>query len=75
MSDRPDRVTQTAQTTEYNAKTTIPSEWGRKLSYIAADLGLPKHELLRQAVALLLRFHGHDAPEPTPPVHAAGVTP
>ncbi len=79
MTDRPDRVTVATQAADYHAKTTVPADWGKKLSHIAADLGIPKHELLRQAVGLLLRHHGFDAPDPTPPVKTtratAGATP
>lgn len=71
MTTRPDQVT---QANEYHAKTTVPSAWGKTLSHIAADLGLSKQELLREAVALLLRFHGHAAPEPTPPVTMTPAT-
>ncbi len=72
MNTRPELTT---RPTQYHAKCIVPADWGKKLSYIAADLGLPKHELLREAVLLLLRYHGHaeGLPEPTPP--ASEVTP
>ena len=40
-------------------RTTIPDAWNRRLGSVAAQLGVHRNELLREAVALLLHRLGH----------------
>lgn len=60
--------------TDLHVRTTLPREWGRRLTHLAADLGVPKHELLREAVLLLLGHHGRAEalPEPMAPARTDG---
>ena len=51
-------------------RTQVPIYLNVTLDHLAVDLRLAKHELLREALILLLRFHGRaeGLPEPLPPV-------
>ena len=51
-------------------RTQAPIDWSVRLDHLAVDLRLAKHELLREALILLLRYHGrsNQLPEPLPPL-------
>ena len=49
-----------------HVRTTIPATWATKLAHLAADLGVHRHELLREGLVLLLRYHGHGDGLPEP---------
>ncbi len=61
-----------------NIRSTIPTEWARRLAHLAADTGLSRQELMREGVLLVLRYHemGESLPEPVAPVrHVAEARP
>lgn len=39
-------------------RTTIPTDWSTRLAHAAADLGLHRHEVVREAILLLLHRVG-----------------
>lgn len=58
-----------------HVRTTIPLAWATALAHLAADLGLHRHQLLREGLLLLLRYHGVEAgglPEPVAPLAPKG---
>jgi len=56
----------------YNVKTLVPAAWGRRLSHLSANLGVPKHVLIADGLLLLFKLHdiAEGLPEPTPPLNA-----
>lgn len=42
-----------------HVRSTIPDAWSRRLAHAAADLDAHRHELVREAILLLLHHLGH----------------
>lgn len=55
MTDQSNQHDQTSR----HVRTTIPDLWHRRLAHASTDLGIPRHELLREAVLVLLHGLGH----------------
>ena len=41
----------------HHVRSTIPTEWARRLAHLAADTGVSKQDLVREGVWHLLRHH------------------
>ncbi len=55
-----------------HVRSTIPATWARRLGHLAADTGLTRQELVREAVLVLLHRHGAGEGLPTPITSVAG---
>lgn len=58
-----------------HVRTTIPSEWGRRLAHAAVDLGIPQNEVTREAILLLLHQVGLGAGLREPNLSKPEMTP